>query len=213
MYLRRFRSFQRGTVGLTRWTGCKVTSCQSWRMILSSKNWTRAALVYFELGRGKNILSNLQLWQLATLQPVDLQRPTVPLWKDLNPLNKLISIKRTERIFNTSYAQSKWPHLHRAYVIGVCIFFAMAVSVQLSSYENAAWPVYEEKWAFFKVEWCSAKVLQGQCLLEGTRPLLRPFNWGTIRCFISRGIKTARGWSKKFPKTPLLLSKVHKSKL
>ena len=29
------RSFQRGTVGLCRSTGCKVTSCQSWRMILS----------------------------------------------------------------------------------------------------------------------------------------------------------------------------------
>ena len=29
----------------------------------------------------------LQLWQLVTLLPVDLQRPTVPLVKDLNPIN------------------------------------------------------------------------------------------------------------------------------
>ena len=34
--LRTLISFQRGTVGLCRSTGCKVTSCQSWRMILSS---------------------------------------------------------------------------------------------------------------------------------------------------------------------------------
>jgi len=37
------------------------------------------------------------------------------------------SIKRTKRIFNTSYAQSKWPHLHRVYVISGCIFFWLAV--------------------------------------------------------------------------------------
>ena len=37
------------------------------------------------------------------------------------------SIKKTRRIFNTSYAQSKWPHLHRAYVIRSYIFFWPAV--------------------------------------------------------------------------------------
>ena len=60
-----------------------------------------------------------QLWQLVTLTPIDLQRPTVPLWT--------ISIKRTSRILYTSYALSKWPHLHRAYITGVRIFFATAV--------------------------------------------------------------------------------------
>ena len=40
------------------------------------------------LGLRGRIFSNYQLWQLITLQPVDLQRPTVPLWKDLNLLNK-----------------------------------------------------------------------------------------------------------------------------
>ena len=33
--------------------------------------------------------SNLQHWQLVILMPVDLQRPTVPLWKDINLLYKL----------------------------------------------------------------------------------------------------------------------------
>ena len=42
-------------------------------------------------------------------------------------LTNSISIKRTERIFNTSYALSKLPHLHRAYVIGGCISFWLAV--------------------------------------------------------------------------------------
>ena len=43
---------------------------------------------------------------------------------------------RTKRIFNISYTLSKRPHLHRAYVIGVCIFFAMAVNLILRSYKN-----------------------------------------------------------------------------
>ena len=39
--LRRLKSFQRGTVGLCRSTGCKVTSCQSWWMIQLSRSWPR----------------------------------------------------------------------------------------------------------------------------------------------------------------------------
>ena len=39
------------------------------------------------------------------------------------------SIKSTSRTFNTSYALSKWPHLHRAYIISRCIFFWLAVSI------------------------------------------------------------------------------------
>ena len=87
--LGRLRSFQRGTVGLFRSPGSKVTSCQSWRVDKKfcpqpESNHTSAALVRFLDDR---II--LQLWQLVTLQSVDLQRPTVPLWKDLNLLNKL----------------------------------------------------------------------------------------------------------------------------
>ena len=85
---RRFTSFQRGTVGLCRSTGVKVTSCQSWRFDKKfcprpESNCTSAARVQFLDDR---II--LQLWQLVILQPVDLQRPRVPLWKDLNLLNK-----------------------------------------------------------------------------------------------------------------------------
>ena len=85
---RRFRSFQRGTVDLGRSTGCKVTICESWRMILSSRNRTRAALVWFEVGRAAGFFSDLQLWQHVTLQPADLQRPTIHFW---NPWSTLIN--------------------------------------------------------------------------------------------------------------------------
>ena len=46
--LRMLRSFFIGTVSLCRSTGFKITSCQSWRMILLSANRTRAALVWFD---------------------------------------------------------------------------------------------------------------------------------------------------------------------
>ena len=86
--LRRLISFQRSTVDLSRPTGIKVTSCQSWRFeknsaIRPTPNHARAARVRFPDGR-----ITLQLWQLVTLQPVSLQSPTVPLWKDLNLLTK-----------------------------------------------------------------------------------------------------------------------------
>ena len=73
-------------MGLCRSTGCKITSCQSWRFDKKScprpmSNHTSAARVRFLDDR---II--LQLWQLVTLQPVDPQRPTVLLWKDLNHL-------------------------------------------------------------------------------------------------------------------------------
>ena len=41
-----------------------------------------------EVARGR-LLDDGIILQVVTLQPVDLQRPTVPLWKDLNLLNIL----------------------------------------------------------------------------------------------------------------------------
>ena len=103
--LRRLRSFQRGTVGLCRSTGIKITSCQCWRFEKNSatrptSNHTSAARVRFTDDR-----IMLQLWQLVTLQPVDLQRPTVPLWKDLDLLNiHTINLKTTLQMWNCNYS-------------------------------------------------------------------------------------------------------------
>ena len=93
--LRGLRSFQRGTVGLCRSIGVKIARCQSWRFKKNlatrpTSNHTSAARVRFP---DDGII--LQFLQLATLQPVDLQRPTVPLWKDLNLFN-IYSINKLE---------------------------------------------------------------------------------------------------------------------
>ena len=38
--------------------------------------------------RSAEFFSNLEHWQLVILMPVDLQRPTLPLWKEFNLLDK-----------------------------------------------------------------------------------------------------------------------------
>ena len=40
----------------------------------------------------QNFFSNFQLWQLAALLPFDLQRPTVHLWKDIDPNSNISNI-------------------------------------------------------------------------------------------------------------------------
>ena len=54
------------------------------------------------------------------------------------------------RIFNISYALSKWPHLHRAYVIGVYIFFATAVF-----YLGLMTKLEEFQISWISIPWCT----------------------------------------------------------
>ena len=49
----------------------------------------------------------LQLWQLVTLQPVDIQTPTVPLWNDLNPLCLLNLCPRDLKHFKDRFCPVK----------------------------------------------------------------------------------------------------------
>ena len=121
--LKRFRSYQRGTLGLCIPTGCKVTSCQSLRMILSSGNQIQAALMWFEMGQVADFFQtsnfdSLYFWSQLTYRNLQCLFGKISTF-----LANLISIKRTRWIFDTCYALSKWPHLHRTYVIGGCIFF------------------------------------------------------------------------------------------
>ena len=63
-------------------------------------------------------LLNLQIWQLVTFQPFDLQRPTIPLWnwKDLELVVKIVSDQETDNIWKIGFALSKSTYLHKAYV-------------------------------------------------------------------------------------------------
>ena len=68
--------------------------------------------------------------------------PQYVFGKILTFLPNTISIQRTSRIFHTSYALSKWPHLHRAYIISRCIFFWLAVLTGIMTIRQKMWILY-----------------------------------------------------------------------
>ena len=60
----------------------------------------------------------LKVWQASTLQHFDLQRPIIPLSKDLNPTFNIPSDQRTG-IFRIGFAFSNWSHCDNDYLLGV----------------------------------------------------------------------------------------------
>ena len=86
---KRFRSFNAINLRSVGQRAAKLPASKLWewfdpRRIPIRSDW-------FKWGRGwaADFFLRLQLWKLVTLQPLGLQRPTVPLWKDLDPIDKL----------------------------------------------------------------------------------------------------------------------------
>ena len=132
----RFRSFKRGTVSLCRSKDCKVASLQSLR---SEKKFAARHTTHHMQVRVLNEGNILKDWPTArptaTLQPFDLQRPTVPLWKNLDPVVNIISDQRAGSIFKMAFALSKWPHLHGVYSVGV--FTVFSLTIRLTHQKNS----------------------------------------------------------------------------
>ena len=90
---------------------------EAWQKILPfGQNRTRRVRPGFE-SRSVFIILNIQ--GTVTLEPFDIQRPTVPLWKGLEPLVNIVSAQEICSILKTDFALLKWPHLHRVYLIRV----------------------------------------------------------------------------------------------
>ena len=94
MFLMSFWSFQRSNVSLWRLKGCNVTLHQTLRMVPSPE--IKPGLSTRSEGRADwlDFFSNLQIWQLVTLQPFNQQRPKVPLWKDFDQVVNWFLLKR-----------------------------------------------------------------------------------------------------------------------
>ena len=118
-------SFQRATVGLFRSAKLQAVKIGGWSHHLGiepephlrGSRWA-GRLHFFQTSN----FDSLQFWCQLTYRD-----PQYHFGKISTSLTNSSSIKRTKRILNTSYALSKWPHLHRAYVISGCIFFLLAV--------------------------------------------------------------------------------------
>ena len=59
---------------------------------------------------------------LDHLQHFDLQTSTLPLWKNLKPVNIILSAQKSGRLLNISFVLPKRPHLQRAYLVSGPIF-------------------------------------------------------------------------------------------
>ena len=136
--LRRFRSLHRAIVNLCWSKGCKVTVCQTSRLILLSMSRTWVARLWFDYGWAAEFFSNLKLWQFVTLQPFDLQTPTVPLWKDLEPVVNILSAQETRSILKIGFALSKVPYLHSAYVVTVWVWAWLYINFMIFLMFNQA---------------------------------------------------------------------------
>ena len=89
------------------------------------------------------VIRALVLWKLQTniwcCGQIDPSLPEIGL-------RNTISIERTRRIFDTNYALSIWPYLHRVYVICVCIFFWLAVSTYKTLFSYSECLKDRNKW-------------------------------------------------------------------
>ena len=56
--------------------------------------------------------------------------PKFSALKDLNPFKTVYKIQEASSILKVGFALSKWPHLHRAYVVTVPFILILAVSEQ-----------------------------------------------------------------------------------
>ena len=61
------------------------------------------------------------------MEPFDTQRPTVPLWKVLEPFVNIVSAQETGSILKIGFVLSNLPHFDSTSFIAGSIFFAKAV--------------------------------------------------------------------------------------
>ena len=103
-----------------------------------------------EMGNSEAKTPCVQLWQVITLQPFELQRPTVPFWKDLNHVFKILPALENDRTFKIFFAWSKYPYftsysekclysfsitVHNLRVYGKPIFWFLGWRILLFNFE------------------------------------------------------------------------------
>ena len=107
--------------------GCKVTGHQTLGMIQPRS--TRPRAEWFEWGRGWTAdfflrPPTLTADDFEALWPKDFKFLAL---KDLNLFKIVFKFQKTSIILRVGFALSKWPHLHRAYVVIVPFILNSAV--------------------------------------------------------------------------------------
>ena len=104
---------------------CKVTGHQTWWF---DPGPPRTRADWFECGRGLMADFFVRPQTLTTgnfeaIWPQDLKFSAI---KDLNRLKKYAKYQEASSILRVSFDLSKWPHLHRAYVVTVSFILILA---------------------------------------------------------------------------------------
>ena len=148
--------------------------------IVQDLNLGRSLVVWLQLG-GRiffqtSNFDSLQLWHQLTYR-----EPHYLFGKISTSLTNSVSIERKKRIFNTSFAPSKWPHLHRAYVIGGCISIWLPVPILDKPFGNGV--TLRDK--------NNLKNPTSVMSLKYVFKSFISFQWGIVSLFRSKGCKAA----------------------
>ena len=126
-FFKRFRSIVAENLGSVGQRAAKLPAIKLWEWFDRAGHRTQAD--WFEWGRGRLAdfflrPPTLTASNLAALWPTN---PKFLALKDLILLKKHTKIQVASSILKVVFAFSNWPHLHWAYVMSGCIFFATAV--------------------------------------------------------------------------------------
>ena len=121
-FFKRFRSFNVVNMGSIGQRAKKLPAIKLWEWLDRDRgsnpgtlaDWGRGRLADFFLRPPTLTASNF-----AALWPTD---PKFLALKDLNPFEKYAKNQDASSILKVFFSFSKWPHLHRAYVVGRCLF-------------------------------------------------------------------------------------------
>ena len=105
--LRRLRSFQRGTVGLCRSTGCKVTSCQSWKFEKNSATQPTPDYRGSTWAGGRIFCQTSNFDSLYLCSKLTYRDSQYLFGKIATSLTCIVSIQSSSRILNTGFAHLK----------------------------------------------------------------------------------------------------------
>ena len=137
--LKRFKPFYEKKFGVCRSKGCKITSHQTLRMIGPWPGFEPGQTGWLGPGPAGRLFlrpPTLTAGNFAALWPTD---PKFLALKDLNPFKTVSKVQKTSSILRVGFALSKWPHLHRAYVVGGCIFNLGTVLHNGLPFDSALW--------------------------------------------------------------------------
>ena len=129
--LKGFRSFNAENMGSVGQRAANLPAFKVWEWFDPGPPRTRAD--WFECGQGRMAdffvrPPTLTTGNFEAIWPKDLKILAI---RDLNLLKKYVKYQKASSILRVGFALSKWPHLHRAYVVTVPFILILAVYSRL----------------------------------------------------------------------------------